>query len=506
MKATSHAEFVALATNDAEAWARTVDYFGEDSPRVSGWLEYGIPWTSAACATETGLADVADHAGAIDSRANSVWMDNTTLLTADTLLSRGERYMTPLTIWDLISFCRNAVSCEHIYHYQHPSVDDVAMNNRLGDGVLVPLNQPYQDVPPGRELPEQWEGLSAHMCGDFYMGLKNYFRNLREYSGPGTVYGAEMEAIRSAWAAVVDYPSLATGDVLDKDCLERTSWRSPAPTLIRQFAEASDIRDSLFLDHDSPAWKLDPDSSRTLDLMREILTASNVRCYINQRQADLFGLPYAPSIARMPFRAFVHRRRTDVDSAMASLQLADAAYAELAQGQSFRLPVYFAVTLRNAQEPEDLWTSLREHRAKAERYRQRRTSLDEAVDRGDLKELRKLKKALNTDAEKLTEALGHSATGALSGALEVSKGSLPSQATAIAAVAGAVHGLVTSTFASRVIMRFRRPELLYLSNLVDEAKSITRSLSQVARVWGLSELEERRFAERFESVSKLTTL
>jgi hypothetical protein len=84
--------------------------FGEQSPKVEAHVTYRLPFQSGAVHNQASLEDLDGYAELITEPHGSVWMDNTTLVTADMLLSdTGSRVMTPLTVWDLVTFFRAIV-------------------------------------------------------------------------------------------------------------------------------------------------------------------------------------------------------------------------------------------------------------------------------------------------------------------------------------------------------------------------------------------------------------
>src|ERR1700733_135933 len=157
-------DLICKARDDAQAHANTVRHFGEESPQVLANVEFGLTFSSAAASSPPGFAELKQYRDLVSRREGSGWMDNTTLLTAVTLISDGgPEAMTPLTVWDLATFVRAAASYERIYHHMHPQIDDNAINQRLGQTVLCAVPLP-PETPDGLDLPKPWEGPHRFMC------------------------------------------------------------------------------------------------------------------------------------------------------------------------------------------------------------------------------------------------------------------------------------------------------------------------------------------------------
>jgi hypothetical protein len=112
--------------------------------------------------------------------------------------------------------------------------------------------------------------------------------------------------------------------------------------------------------------------------------------------------------------------------------------------------------------------------------------------------------ALHTDVSSLRDVLGRVITGsALTVVENVAKGDVNAVATSIAAVKAAGERLVSSSLCNRLLWRLRRPHLLYLNNVVDEAQQLTEALPDFSRIWKIPEREQLRFAARFSAMASL---
>jgi hypothetical protein len=121
-----------------------------------------------------------------------------------------------------------------------------------------------------------------------------------------------------------------------------------------------------------------------------------------------------------------------------------------------------------------------------------------------LREAARVAKALRTDAENVLAIVGR-ATAAAAGAVvqEVAKGDVIGIATGIAAIEAASSQLLSSTAKDRALWRLRRPDLLWLNDIADEAKGITETLPDFARIWRIPKNRQDVFGTRFAAMAQL---
>lgn len=127
--------------------------------------------------------------------------------------------------------------------------------------------------------------------------------------------------------------------------------------------------------------------------------------------------------------------------------------------------------------------------------------------RGDLKETEDVAKALHSSVESILELAGRLtvATGAVV-VEELAKGDLPGVKTVISATVAASKGLVKSSLACRLLWRWRRPQLLWANDLVDQAHRLTDALPDFARIWRIPPNLQASFAQRFRRMAELAEL
>jgi len=477
-----------------KAFADTVEHFGVDSPVVTAAIDLGLPFNSAAAMSPVGLEELEKYRASVAISAHGCgWMDNTTILTATTLMSdSGLEAMTPLTIWDLVTFFKSVASFERIYHHEHPGVDDDMINRVFGENVLTPVPLPFKAANDTSPLPDKWVGPHRFMW-DTWEAAHGWLKRLARRAGTQTLDGLQLVAVRDAWRHALDDPDLTTDEIVNwKDA--STRWRSPSDALLRQIADATDVADTNVYIDPTPAFRelakqqaaagMKPTGRRG-----ELLTDLNLRAYVNQRLADFFELPYVCGVARVPFRRHLYDRAVAVQHQLTTLELVDGSYDQLAANARLQLPVFLAIAIRQASKPDDLWTGLGALRREAAAYRRVRIYLDEALGRGDLKEAEKLAKALSTSVDNVLKVAGEAvAAGGLASINRISQGDITGVASAIAAFQAAGQKLLDSSIIDRLRWRLLKPHLLWINNTMDEARTITEALPGLEKIWKIPEV------------------
>jgi hypothetical protein len=503
-------DLIANASLDAQPFADTVLDSGVDTPAVIAALELGLPMGSASAGTNAALDGLRAYRNQIGSRDGSGWMDNTTILTAATLMTdAGPEAMTPLTVWDLVTFTQAAISYEHIYHHEHHEVNDAEINRWLGGDILRPI--PLPEKPPGATspLPDPWNGPHRFMC-EVWGEAFSWLKRLSERVDTPTLDGSQLAIVREAWSLALARPDLSANEIVDWKHAT-SQWTSPSNTLLREMVDATSINDTAIWIDPAPEFeefqRLQVEAGVRPIPRGRLLTDLNLRAYINQRLADFFGLPYICAAARVPFRKHLYDRAVAVQQRLTAVKLLDDRYAEVAEDVRLRLPVFLAIAIRRASEPNDLWSAVAKLRGDAKPYRARRSDLDAALARGDLKEVKRLAKALTTDVDSILTVAGKAvATASMSVVEEIAKGDVTGIASGVAAAEAVGKGLLASSVADRVMWRLRRPHLLWINDVMDEAKHLTEALPDFTRVWQIPEREQSMFLNRFPTMGALQQL
>ena len=502
-------EYVALSLQDAEQFLAT--FAGqEDAPAMRGYAEFGVPWFEGATGSADGFSDIANYRTFVPDSGGAGWMDNTTLVTASTLMSpSGPDAITPLTIWDLATFARSIVCYDRIYHHVHSDVDDQAINRLLGAEVLQAVPLPIAEVPAGRVLPAEWMGAHHFMC-DVWMRSKAWLRRLSSSVEKETLDGQQIRAVTTAWRAALGREDLEPGHIVDWENVDHR-WTSPSNRLLVETANITGVDDTrMYLDPTEnfravAKFRADhglPDENA--ERRAAILSDLNVRSYVNQCIANFFDLPYACSLGRLPFRQHLYDRSVAVQQELTTARVMDDRYGEMAKGVRLRLPVFLAVALRDAPDPAGLWPGLARLRANSADFRHERVSMDQSLARGDLKEARKVARALTLSVDGLLAVAGDAVASATSVVLEkVAKGDLDTLGYGIAATKAASGPVLKSSFRQRLIWRLRQPQLLWMNSVIDQSEHLTESMPDFARIWSIPQNEQGVFAERFQRMTIL---
>jgi hypothetical protein len=502
-------ELVKSASGDPQvgAYIRTIAGH-EDDPFMAGYAEFGVPWSSAACSSPHGLKDIADYRANVGSNACSAWMDNTTIFTACKLMTTDEtELMGPLTVWDLATFVRAVVCYERIYHHEHPGINDKEVNRLLESDVLVkvPLPTRYSEG----ILPDPWDGAHRWMC-DVWFAAHHWLKRLSEASGKSTLDGRQMEEVTQAWRLALGRQDIESSDLADFKGVS-TRWTSPSNRLLVETANVTELdehRTSLEpserIEQVFAALRKDGVPDTFLEFRRNVLSDLNIRSYVNQRLAEFFELPYACSLARLPFRNHLYDRSIAIQQELTTAKYLDQRYRELAANVSLRLPVFLALALRSAGSQKELWGHIAELRTKAADFRQHRKDMDTRLARGDLHKVKEVSRALQLSTEGFLKLAGKATFAAGEVVVErISTGDIGPVGTAISAFLAAAQGVFKSSWAERVMWRLRKPELLWINNVVEESKHLTDAMPDFARVWKLPQNRKEGFAERFAKMSRL---
>jgi hypothetical protein len=298
-------------------------------------------------------------------------------------------------------------------------------------------------------------------------------------------------------------------ELVDFEGVDRR-WRSPSDRLLVEAADVGDVESAEFIEADG----LGDRASRARresnlqdpfpQIRRNLLSDLNLRGYINQRLAEFFELPYVSSLARTPFRRHLYDRSIAIDHELRVAQIIDDRYAELSKAARLRLPVFLALLLRESSRPQDLWRHLAALRRQASTFRAHRREMDRELARGNLKELTRLSRALHSSVHDLDQIAGKATTAATTVVVEsLSKGDIPSVATGISATVAALRGALQSSFAERLMWRLRRPQLLWVNNIVDQAEQLTEAMPDLSRIWRIPMNRQDAFAQRFARMRAL---
>ena len=114
---------------------------------------------------------------------------------------------------------------------------------------------------------------------------------------------------------------------------------------------------------------------------------------------------------------------------------------------------------------------------------------------------------MTTDVDSVLNVAGRAvAASGLAAVEELAKGDVTGIATGVAAAEAAGRGLLESSVVDRLMWRLRRPYLLWINDVMDEARCITEAMPDVARIWRIPERERSIFAARFRAMGALQSV
>ena len=503
------AVLVEESIGNAGRCAETFEWFGQESPVVEGFVDLGISMSSGICTEQTDVAELEAYRGLVNTERGA-WMDNTTIATATALMSDlGPGLMTPLTLWDLAAFMRGVICYDRIYHHA-ASTDDAAINELLGEEVLVPVptapDSPlrYSDEPGNTTSSES---VARWLRNTFATGL-SIISNLA--TGDDERDRQDVEAVRHGWASVLGRPDLTPTQFLDTSSLSgRFNSLSAlslstivAATSVEGTAQSIDLPPKYQRLADARAEAGIPDH-QDQDL-KEMLSEINLRAFVNLEISNFFDLPYITPVSRAPFRRHLYDRAVAVDDLLSTVGLLQETYASWTAGAKLELPLFLAIALPKCKVPDDLWSALRAQRAAATKFRKRRNELDVALARRDRLATAKAARALASESGTLTEAIGGAGQAAAIAAVQtVGDGTWDGIAVGVSAAAAAVQNLISSNVTRRLLLRLTKPHLYYLPSVMREAEHITEALPDFSRIWRLPTRYQEEFANRLKEAGKL---
>lgn len=421
------------------------------------------------------LATVAAWRPPADRRANSVYLDSTTVVTAARLLAGERTWLTPLTLWDLSAVVDRVVMADRIYYTGEHLVAAATLNERLGEDVFV-------SVPP---LSPSDTGTPAALYG---RNLGRY----RELIGPqlrasdatrGGSYRADaINRVTETW-------SLLTGrDLRPEHALvprEARLWYSVRPQLL-------------------PDPYCDELPMASGPASQPVLGDLTYRAFASQTFANLLGVPYAPATARMPFRYYFCERGWELDDRLRTGEAATEAYRQLAGETNLVLPVFLAVAVAKAARPADVWTRLAELRRAAKGLRRHRAELDESLALGTVSDTsRRLLSAVQSEALRLTDLLGFGYELVTQVVGRLTRATPPQLPDDVATLEGIVRSTLPADVRQRLWWWFFKPELRFLTQLRTQSRQMTDALPRIGRLWGLPPSHGDRFRTRFDQLAEL---
>lgn len=434
-----------------------------------------------------------------EKKKNAVFMDTTTLATAFSLIDKDFRVilLTPVNLFDLSTFVTSTVIYDHICHFENTGFDAPGMNRAIGDSVFVPIPRPVASK-------TGLEGAAAVMR-DLWDETVAYIDDLKSSMYRGGLLHQELDALRKGWTLVAGR-ELKIGELFDEKELER--WDSNGPFLVKQLTQALGKMDESFafipsigsLDY---GWTEFP-------LLSQVVSECNHRSYFNQRLSSILGLPYAPNTTRLPLRNFHYQRARMIQEGLATVKLLEHEYARLAdtysapQDGNLRLPVFLSAILAKVSRRGEFFEELGALRKKAESFRAHRKELDEQVAQGNLVALKKIRAAMEVDAQTLSGFLSYAPVMSALGATLAAAAHAPiSYVGAALAIIVAGAKAVPDATRTRLIRRLLKPQLWFMTDMTESAAALSNAMPKLNQLWGIDERVQDAFAQRLKNLAAL---
>lgn len=430
--------------------------------------------------------------------ANAVFMDTTTLYTAQALASDvAGKYLSPATLLDLSTFVQAVVLYDQIFHLESRLVDGPGINDKLGnEPIIVEIPVAKFDEPYN---PYVLNGVGAYLGNVFHQTVSDLRKLYSARKQRGTFEYDHLEKIRLAWSTVLGF-QINTEDILNPD--EGTSWRSDGTTLLQDLLNLSreGIRESRLYDVEQNL-----ERSKTLSdpsYVYKYISETNHRASFNSHISRVLQLPYASSITRMPFRDNYYYFAQVVHEQLESIKainkyLLEYRPAYFVPDKVLRLPVFLSVALSRCSSLDMFYEVLADLRKQAEPFRRHRREYELALQKPNSTELISLRKAIESDASNLTRALIAPVASAFAAVLAANAGGTPALAVTGIGLLTAI-GQFDEAQQDLLLRRLLRPEEWFLSNITQTARAITDSLSDVKKLWKCH-MSDSYYVSRFEA-------
>ena len=419
------------------------------------------------------------EAGHISTDGNSVFTDVTTISSAMHFMSTASRggHMVATTLMDLDTFARSAILSDRIYHLDRLGDDYSEINQNIGENVVAALGVAATDDDP----------VSATLR-DLFDECRSTVRSLTlwpEGSSPWT----DAEQLRTGWEILLGRP-IDAGSISGA-AADGQRWAS---------AGGWNVAKMISLQRGNPQGIMDDDSANFIE-------ECNIRALFNMRIAGVLNLPYAANSSRLPV---TYRRFSNAAAAnnffLDIQEVQDVVNRQISEASrplSMKLPVFLATILMKCDRPDQILGEIGSWRQRAEPYRVKRAELLAALRDGDVKTVKRLRRAVDADIGALAKA----ATPDLADAV---------LAPAFAATGHGIAALILATFKmlkvvtgvdenarTAIVNRIARRDMWFISKISDAATSYGNSLARVQLIWGIS---DRKLDECSRTLERMRAL
>jgi len=407
---------------------------------------------------------------------NSVFMDATTLDTAKGLILANSVIPIPnaRNLFDLATFVTCIVLFDHIYHL--PGTPLGVLNRSLGEEIFKEL--------PVRDKEAQWclWRLWSEVVTRFPTEKRSEQQSKYAYSAD------ELNEIRRIWEEVLNFSPIHFSVPSHYELREAMNYRTP-PQFIRIYQEQ-------FMQRSAES--------------NLLIVGATVRTIFNRTLARWVGLPYVTNSIRAPLDRFFAKRSLgsmeSVDRIMAFLDNT----AALPQGPrpykaftNLELPAFLTVLLRRLEERNDdlshFIEELRWLRRKSEPYRAKFANFRRLIRMTSPEAQEEAWAIINSLQKDKEDLFGWVEDWVITHLLLIPVENIVGGQIGLIAGIGfqALLGLAATDKVQNLAIRVFRPELDFVNNVRECARSIINSNEMIKRLWGSAlSYSEIEFLER----------
>jgi hypothetical protein len=426
---------------------------------------------------------------------------DTTLLCNAIGLLRGNLPATPMTVLDLARLINTICVHDRICYLESENVERNDLHALFGEDMFVELPVASTAI----------EGSDYSILGDIREPLRTLYKH-RTVPWINDVRAARAGTDRQRDAWLLSWETIL-GRKCDPVWLLRDPdeggssdypdvWSTDTPTLLR---DITDVDVYALTSADRAAMM---ESSSAAPSERSLVAfESTARAHFNIHIAEILGVHYAASLARVPaLRVLAEDSRrilADLTAVPAAEQALQDVFGETVTTAARRkpdfleIPFFASEVFQVAETPGQIPDVLAGARAKSAAFRRRLRELNECLLRGDSAAVVELRAALRAEATPSAwQGLWRPSIELASAAVSMTA-ALTDPAAAALTVIGAVLGSVLAGDSVRLILRRLRP----VYSVVGDIRPIVRSTEAVAKLWDVR--ADAQWAARMRALTAL---
>jgi hypothetical protein len=494
----------------------TLDPYSLGADQLTGFVEFGsaLPtsiYTLTKDEVERRFSELrrwTQHVSG-DNKLNAVYLDTTTLHTVRSLILDEDdpsMYLVPATLLDLNNFINCVILFDHIFFLENSHIDPYELNEALGnEPVLISL--PVESFGHSNDK-DPLNSVEALLRGMWYE-TDRYIQELKDVRRSDPLYDDSQE-IKRAWKSIIEF---SEDDRLWFDperSVKNGQFHTDGPLLLNDLLKVYSHtgRDAVY-NHINETCEQD----HLTRYVHSVIDECNYRSLFNLQVSNGLQLFYIPNSFRLPFRNYFYRKARVIQSYVPSIRAIEKEYGRFAELYSagdqnnLHLPLFLAAVLNQISGLDQFFEVLAEVRKKASTFRAHRAELDAALEKGSIKESKRLLKALQEDGEQLRLKFPVApVAGGIAAVLSAFTGGLSHFALATIGILAA--GSQFSPYYERLKERALRRQYWFLTDMRDTADGLTLSYPLVSKLWKLNKFKgQSRSGESFaDQFARLKTL